>query len=251
MAHQRLLCLAAPGVLALLLCCPPVMAGDTDVAIEWVNDFGNVSGCSDLDHRDEAAEKFYDYFTSHGWDGEFSFGDQWAWEEDFKEAGEGGTDHHYVDICDIVYVATHGTPDSIIFDSTADDQELRSGEAHWGDDCDLEWLIVDACSVLHKGDHPDWHSGFAGLHIMCSFDSSGEDKPRGGKRFARKCFKGYSIVQAWNYACEVSQPSWADCATMGVYSPHSTRSDHIWGEGSVADDSPSPNSFWYHSHSCD
>lgn len=241
----------AACVLLSLLCTGGALASDTDVAVEWINKFPDLSGASRLYFRDNCAEGFYDELTSHGWSGRFCFGNDDAWEDDFKDPSNSGNDDDYVDGRDIVMIATHGNPDCFVFNSSHDDQYLYSSEAIWGDDTDLEWIVLDACGCLENGEHVDWHSAYSKLHTICGFDTNAHDKPNRGEKFAQKLLSSYTVVQAWYYACEATEGSGTDCATMGVYRPHNTRGDYIWGEGSVADDSSSPTAFWYNSHNCD
>ncbi len=246
-----------PGLIAcciplLFVCLPGVArAGDIDVGVEWINKFPDNSGCDTLYHRDECAERFYDEFTSHGWTGRFCNGNDDAWEEHWKEGSSGGTDSSYVDRCDIALVATHGNSGGFAFNARHDDQTLSYRDAQWGDDTDLEWIVLDACGCLEQGDHVQWHDAYHGLHTICGFDTNAHDKKTRGEKLAEKLFDDYTVVQAWWYASEVTEGSGTFSATMGVYRANNTYGDHIHNHGSVASDSSSPTSFWYHSHDCD
>ncbi len=234
--------LALPGV---------AVAGDVDVGVEWINKFPDNPSCDRLYNRDNCAKGLYNYFKFKGWKGRFCNGNDNAWEEHWKEASSGGTDGSYCDRCDIAMIATHGNSGGFSFNSRHDDQWLSRTEARWGDDDDLEWIILDACSCLASATHANWQTAFARLHTILGFDTNAHDKRTRGFWFAYKAFRKKSVVQSWWYACEVTEGSGTDAAAMGVYRPNDTYSDRIHGKGSVARDSSSPTSFWYYSHNCD
>lgn len=244
--RELLLCVSGLALLPLA-----ALAGDVDVGVEWINKFPDNPGCDRLYNRDDCAKGLYNYFRLKGWTGRFCNGNDDAWEEHWKESSGGGTDASYCDRCDIAMVATHGNPSGFAFNSSHDDQDLVRTEANWGDDTDLEWIVLDACSCLAQGSHVNWHDVYNGLHTILGFDTNAHDKMTRGTWFAYKAFRSYSVVQSWWYACEVTEGSGTDCAAMGVYREDNTYGDCIHGEGSVADDSSSPTSFWYHSHNCD
>ncbi len=222
-----------------------------DVGVEWINAFPDNAGCDKLDHCDECAEKFYDKFTDKGWTGRYCLGNDNAWEEHFKEAANGGTDQYYVDTVDIALIASHGCPTGVSFNARHDDQKIGYTEAQWGDDNDLEWIILDACSCLDDAKQTNWQRTFDGLHMILGFDTTAHDQGSRGKELAKKLFSGYSLVQAWFHAGEVTEGSSTWVAAKGVRAPHDTYGDHIHGEGSVATDSRPASTFWYSRHNCD
>ena len=249
--------LAVPGWVALLgvamlLALPlATQAGDADVGVEWCNNFPDRASCDDLSHRDECAERFYDKLRDNGWIGRFCYGNNNAWERDFKDSDNGGWDQSYIDRCDIALVASHGNSNGVSLNSTVDDQRITNSDAIWGDDNDLEWIILDACGCLERGARLGWQPCFDRLHTICGFDTNAHDKSWRGKKMARKLLNSYTVVQAWWYASETTEGSGTYSATMGVYAPNDTWGDHIHGEGSVASDSDPWTATWYASHDCD
>ena len=92
------------------------------------------------------AVNFYNILRANGYKGFFNFGNASAWERDFKEPD----DQTYVDAADIVMHADHGGHCGFAFGNTShDDCILWASEAKWGNQ-DLEWIILDDCSVLQR-----------------------------------------------------------------------------------------------------
>lgn len=239
------------AVVAGLLAFPVVASeSDTDVGVEWVNIFASNAAWSNLSHRDESASRFYNRFTNKGWTGRFCYGNNDAWERDFKEESQGGNDDSYIDRCDIAMVCTHGDSTGFHFNSTRDDQVLRIAEAEWGDDKDLEWIILDCCLCMDVNRHLDWEAVFHELHIISGFSTSAHDKPWRGYYMAGKLFKSWTVEQAWKYACDMTEGNDIECASKGVLNPENTFDDCIHGEGSVAKDSDDATGFWYVKYNC-
>ena len=232
---------------------PPAVA-DRDIGVEWVNDYPDNPSCEDLTNRDNCAKGMYDYFTARGWAGRFCWANDASWETDYKEAGTGnGNDDDWIDTVDIAMHADHGNPWGFGFNYAHDDRTLSCTEARWGDDYDLEWIVLDVCSLLrdeYKWDN--WEDAFQRLHIICSFDTNAHDSGSRGEKFARKAFDGWTVVQSWFYAAEHTEGSGTYAACMGASkSGADTYGDHIWGEGSVADDPWPIGWWWWQHHNCD
>lgn len=243
--------IAVAGLLA--LCLGTAAVADLDVGAEWVNKYPDNDSCEDLTRRDDTAQKFYNYFTNKGWTGRFIFGNDGAWEQDYKERSKGGTDDVYIDTVDFGLYADHGNPWGCGFNSKVDDQFIHCTEARWGDDYDLEWIILDACSVLDRDKKWDnWCQAFRGLHMILSFDTLAHDYGSRGRKLGKKVFKGWTVRQAWYYAAEHTEGSGTWAATMGASNNGDcTSGDHIWGKGSVAQDAWPMDYWWYQRHNCD
>ena len=133
------------------------------------------------------------YSISDPWLGTFDYGDEWAWEEDFKTQSQGGTDYMYADAVDLVYFAGRGEiylggyPVRICFNNEHDDYYLYPWEAAWGDQ-DLEWIFIEACWVLYHDGPPgcrrkseiDWAQALQGAHLICGAANAITDRIHGG-----------------------------------------------------------------------
>ena len=246
------LLLAAVGCALALLAAP--IAADLDIGVEWVNNYPDNPSCANLSNRDDCAMGMYNYFTSHGWTGRFHWGNNASWETDYKEQGFGnGADNDWIDTVDIAMHADHGNPWGVGFNASHDDQFLHCNECRWGDDYDLEWIVLDACSVLRdEYKWANWCDAFRKLHIICSFDTNAHDSGSRGEKFAQKLFNGWTVVQAWFYAAEHTEGSGTYAACMGAAaSGKDTYYDHIHGKGSVASDPWPLDWWWWQNHNCD
>lgn len=236
--------------------------GVKEVGIEWV-------GMSDLDsplwNTETNIEGFYNWMGTQGaFNREFNWGEWSAWEEDFKEVAQGGTDTEWVDCVDIVYYQDHGNPDGVSFTSQHDNGWLSPGEMRLGDG-DLETIVFDACSPLAwENDNGDtvferWDQTLQGLHQICSFATTSRNVQTRGVKFGLYMTGLYSlilprtIVQAWFRACAETEGSDIQAAVFyATKSPDPGNpqlddpiNDHAYGFGYVCSD-PTPGSFsWF------
>jgi hypothetical protein len=177
-----------------------------EVGIEWVG----LTSDPPLPNTAINIGAFYNKMASFGYNPAFNFGENTAWEEDFKTYDNGGTDYKFVDRVDIVYYQDHGNPDGVAFSTFQDDDWMSPSECSWGDG-DLEWIIFDACSPL-AWENEDlvnvfdrWHMVFNGLHIVCSFSTESNNVQSRGFWFSLHLSYGIPIRNAWFAACSLTQ----------------------------------------------
>jgi len=208
---------------------------DTEVGVEWVNDYPDYKG--DLWNRDDSALGFRDQLVNYlGWTSRFSFGNDEAWEQDFKYryAPGGGKDYDFIDAVDFAYFAGHGGLSSdnlayIWFSYSHDYQYFRSDRARWGgyaggehhEEADLEWIVLDAClTLLHNETHDvfeRWGAAFRGLHYILGFGSIAYDWPT-GQRYGFYLRIGHTVENAWYLATMETQPAGVVGAVLNAYS---------------------------------
>ena len=236
--------------------------GVKEVGIEWV-------GMSDLDsplwNTETNIEGFYNWMgTLGGFNREFNWGEWSAWEEDFKEVAQGGTDTEWVDCVDFVYYQDHGNPGGVSFTSHHDDGWLSPDEMRLGDG-DLETIVFDACSPLKwQNKYGDtvferWDQTLQGIHQICSFATGSHNAQTRGVKFGfymtgiSTLISPRTIVQAWFRACAETEGSDIQAAVFyASKSPDPMNpqlddpiNDHAYGFGYVCTD-PTPGSFsWY------
>jgi hypothetical protein len=222
--------------------------GIFEVGIEWIN-VCSPCGNENLGCRDDVAVNFYNALVADGYMGRFNFGDEWAWERDFKEPW----DATWIDTVDIAMHADHGNSCRFAFGETShEDCRLRATDGpEWGD-LDLEWLILDDCSVLKPNfEWTCWNDAFRGLHLICSFGATAHDSCSRGTHFADKLIAGWTVVQAWFYAAEQTEGSGTIASVMGAgNSSNDPYDDHIWGHGSVCSDPYPATYYWCTFHHC-
>lgn len=225
--------------------------GVKEIGIEWVGVTANPA----LPNSGINSGGFMNWMCAYGgYTGVFNFGEQEAWEEDFKYTSIGGNDVAWIDAVDFAYYQDHGGPDGVAFSSMHDDQALYDTECKWGDG-DLEWIVFDACSVLAwqnsdgKNVFERWGSAFQGLHMMCSFSTGSSNVQTRGYTFAYLLTGAWGlpicpIYSAWFQACAATQNS--DCWSAVLYVTKSNDpwnpqlddpiNDHAHGFGYVSSD---------------
>ncbi len=226
-----------------------------EIGVEWVNEFHGRN--SSLNYSDDMAVGFYNRLAdSYSWDKDFNWGDDSAWERDFRDRSRGGDDHIWVDEVDFAYFASHGGSWSNEYHGgfgVAHDKYLfNSSEIRLGD-LDLEWLAVDACESLNAGNDAwfhMWDQTFQGLHLILGHNRYSYDAwttRKHGERFAQYMINGDPVSRAWFRAINedwfVNQHPAAMAAgptrgSMWAILDH----DHIWGHGQTFSD-PVPNWF--------
>ncbi len=236
----------------------PVKLGDddantTEVGADWVNDYhGWANGLSACD---DDTVGFYNVMKSKGWAGSFCWGNDNAWEKDFKSVAKGGSDDKMSDNADLVYFSGHGNTSGFYVGSTKDDHQIAWQDCEWGDK-DLEWIAVSSCQCLNIASQPwtTWGWAFKGLHTMLGMDTTEYDTPNLGKYFAQYMTQSnpkMTIVQAWRQAAIMALPYGEYCAAIGVNeSGYKSINDCLPGYGAQAPDNYDPWWFWWVRYSC-
>ena len=246
----------ALGIAATLLCtalCGTDDSNTKEVGVEWVNQYHGYAPT--LSACDDDAVGFYSTMKSKGWTGVYNYGDDNAWETDFKSSAKGGNDASWSDNVDLVYFSGHGNSGGFYVGSTHGDHKIAWQNCEWGDK-DLDWIAISSCQVLNIASHPwtTWGWTFKGLHTMLGMDTSEYDTPSLGKYFAQymtQTSPKMTIVQAWRQAAIMALPSGEYCAAIGVNeSGYNSMNDYLPGIGSQAADNPDPNWFWWVRYSC-
>jgi hypothetical protein len=179
-----------------------------EVGVEWVEDYSTL-GWSNLPATEPDALGLKNQLTSCGWTSRFAWGNNAAWEQDWKgyyKSG-GGTEHLYVDAVDLAYFAGHGGSSGFYFNSSVDDHQLHYNDCYmdWGDG-DAEWIGIAACNVLADSHKLDWVWCMDGLHLIMGFTTTMADVPH-GLWFGWYLCHGYNMTQAWFRAADGLQPS--------------------------------------------
>lgn len=209
-----------------------------EIGIEWIGEAGGLGGSKDN------ANGYYETFKNNGYNAKFNWGNNSAWEQDFKTPSRGGTDPDYADDVDAVFFTGHANGNGFNFSSSVDDGKLHWRDAEWGDE-DLEWLTIAACGPLQKTAGGDswarrWAfdgDGFSGLHILMGYANVSKDNRREGTILASSMLgvNGWRLLPvrlAWVRAAEKVQDSGVTHAYMGVYDSdyRSNFNDWFWGK---------------------
>ena len=231
---------------------PHITTQDTDCGVEWIN---NYDPCPhrDISCRDDVAVGFYNVMTNNSvfnYQGRFNWGDFGAWACDFMDSDvvSCGDDQDWIDRVDIAYHADHGNAGIFGFGVEMDRCVVSANECRWGDDNDLEWIVLDDCSCLRQGHYGIWWQTFQRLHMIVSFDTNASDACSRGQLFAEKLVAGWSVKQAWWYAAEQTQGSSCWAAIAGACDGNrDIYNEGVWKFGTVERD-PVPLAWWWWTH---
>ncbi len=111
-------------------------------------------------------------------------------------------DRHYVDNMDTAFFSGHGGNFSITtLRNCCDSVNFAGGAVSLGD-LDLEFLTIDACSVIPSPiERADWASGWWGvfhkLHQILSFRTTGWYDGRVEDQYAKNLLAGQKYIDAW------------------------------------------------------
>ncbi len=230
-----------------------------EAGTSWIGLSGGLPGSKNN------AKGFCDELRAAGWNINFNWGDQNAWETDWNR-----NDDDWVDAADFVFYTGHADGNGWVLtspdDNTLDYTEVGSTPENPGDlygQLDLEWVIIAACGPLEDdtisaggGDViARWDGAFDGLHLLLGYGAVTNDNEEEGKRVIQYARQGSTLIDAWFRTGREIQPSnngwpapfgptvWV--GVMYAYNSGQTSplNDHLWGYGSVAPDPKSPKIF--------
>lgn len=188
----------------------------------------------------------------------FNWGDYNAWERDFRDPVFGGDDGNWVDSVDVVFYTGHANDNGWSFPGTHDDDFLNYTEARYGNNYNLEWLVIAACGPLQAGSagnlwYQRWGPAFRGLHLLCGYQTVTSDNTVEGTKWADYMVRGWTVRQAWMQTGIEVQGASERVAVMGVIGPSgsSNWNDHYWGKGTTGPDILDVRGWWMVSSPCD
>lgn len=178
------------------------------VGVEWVNKF-DVAAChqNELSYCDDQVEGFYNTMGDHGHVRVFDWGNDNAWETDFRHPAYGGDSLHWSDNVNFCMVADHGgNVDNVLslyFSAQHNACSVSTTQMYLGA-IQLKWFATLGCdAVLNtNADHilAVWGGPMHGVHIVCGYIGTSADSwwTRDlGEDFADDICDGDSIAGAW------------------------------------------------------
>ena len=238
----------------------PKDLADPYVGVEWCNIYHGTQ--PDISGTDDSALGFNDIIDGlSSWSSRFDWGNDAAWEQDFKHATApgGGTDSNWADNVHFAFFAGHGSSGNFHFGSAVDDNVMRAADAQWGDGL-LNWIVLHACQTMRANFEWDvWCDAFNGLHQMFGFHSNTQGStPPLGTRFALwmslhfpPFWYAVDMQTAWGIACKECFDSSREYSV--IYAGQSgtdTHNDHLPGYGHVSSDPISPYFWAYYKSKC-
>lgn len=149
------------------------------VGVEWINDFHS-DACSQnqLVYMNTHAEGFQNAMVAHGHVKVFDWGDDNAWETDFRNPafGNGGDALNWSDNVNFCYFADHGgnwSDTMHIAFSSAHNQCLGSSDTWKLGVRNLKWLVLDVCDgtldTTADAVGGVWFGPMQGIHMIFTF----------------------------------------------------------------------------------
>jgi len=239
----------------------PTEPDDPLVGVEWCNLYNGAPNLANISGTNASAQGFKSAIQKlPGWSASFDWGNDAAWEQDFKHAtaAGGGTDTYWADNVHFAFFAGHGSPGAFYFGSQVDDHQMLATDARWGDGL-LNWIVLHACNTMRANFEWDvWCDSFKGLHQMFGFHTTTEgSSPPLGSRFAFWAALPWPLAglfnlrTAWRIACSECFDSSVECASIYANQASTdTQNDHLPGYGYVSSDPTSPSWWVYSRHSC-
>jgi hypothetical protein len=218
------------------------------VGVEWIG----AAGCGDLPRMAANVSGFSSRFTSAGLAPSFSWGDWNAWETDFKDVGYGGQDSSMADNVDLMFYGGHADGTGFQFCTQQSDTWQGFGDSQWGEDWNLEWLVVAACGPLQDDGGAwvnRWYQAFGGLHMILAYATVSRDNTIEGARFSDYILRSspLTMLDAWVATAQEAQSTGVTWATLGPANASWVAvnyDDYYWGMGPTGADEYAPPAFW-------
>jgi Family of unknown function (DUF6345) len=178
------------------------------VGVEWINDFHN-DACSQnqLVYMNTHAEGFLNSMVSNGHTSLFDWGDDNAWETDFRNPsfGSGGDALNWSDNVNFCYFADHGGNWSNIMHiafSKSHNQCLGSSDTWQLGVKNLKWLVLDVCDgtldTTAAAVVDVWGGPMQGIHMIFSFvNLTSPWSSSEGSDFGSDAGSGQPLANAW------------------------------------------------------
>jgi hypothetical protein len=178
------------------------------VGAEWINNF-HADACNqdELSYRDDHANDFCDEMRNMGHTIAFNWGNDNAWERDFRHPDYGGDSLNLIDNVHFCFYSDHGGNWSdtmhIAFSVTKDKCLGSSREWKLGVK-KLKWFVLDCCQCVLNTDSAHitavWFPPAHGVHMIFGFIGNGSDgwwTRNVGDDFGADAAAGYTLANSW------------------------------------------------------
>jgi len=159
------------------------MTAPVRVGVEWINTF-HPGPCNqnNLSYRDDHAEGFASHMAAHGHPTIFDWGNDNAWETDFRDPAFGGDSLDWTDNVHFCYYADHGGNWSDVMHiafAVAHGTCLGSSDQWRLGSKMMKWLVLDCCQAVLNTDPGHigavWFGPMRGVHEVFGFIMDGHD----------------------------------------------------------------------------
>ncbi|MDI6715567.1 MAG: DUF6345 domain-containing protein [Actinomycetota bacterium] len=202
-----------------------------------------------LNTSEDAVAGLYDIVSDPGtsWNWDFNYGNDLAWERDWKATGRlGGDDSIYTDDVDLNAYCGHGFANKFVFSTEMDDWYSTISDIDMGDR-DCEWMLTFTCNFL-TGSMSTFGPAADNVHLICGYATDMTVTSNAGSRFAYWAKQPYGVRVAW-YKYGYDTQNGANQNIARIFGAKASVNDYLWGYGSVSADPPfytsSPSSYTY------
>jgi hypothetical protein len=153
------------------------------VGAEWVNNFLAPCTQNTLSYRDDHANGFYNQMVNHGHVGVFCWGNNDAWETDYRHPNFGGDSLNNIDNVHFMFTSTHGgnwnNTHHLAF-AVQHQYCLSSSQQMLMGPRMLKWIVFDCCQMVLNVDSghivSTWGGPMSGgVHLIFGFIGNGTD----------------------------------------------------------------------------
>jgi hypothetical protein len=179
------------------------------VGVEWIMNYHNPDKNLGLTQAD--AQGFYNWLGYLGWSKKFNYGNDYAWERDWRDCTLGGGDCTYgVERAQFAYFSGHGSPAAFYFGVAKDNTGGWAGNARFQN---VRWVAFSSCKTVRAGPYvgpgnpplTEWFNSFKGSYMVLGFHSNMGDVAFGsqfGLNLSNPLYTIFpslqpSISQAW------------------------------------------------------
>jgi hypothetical protein len=231
-----------------------------DVGAEFPSADAPPWGASEEDRPIHAtsAWNFYNKMRAAGYTGSHSFiyGNNLAWETDWKRAALGGSENNWVDNVDIMFVHSHGSSGGLWMPWDHTDTWVVPNDcaSSWGDK-DVEWIGIKTCQTLT--DVVGWATCMNGVHLIAGFITDSDSVESGGvwaDQLLGWQWLGIwlrspkTVTQAWFTMCDDTQP--ANVTARVIAEDWRHFDDKVWNRGGPVYGDIVDWPKYYRDHSC-
>lgn len=236
--------------------------------IEGIRHFSNLRASGTVSKADDLR---YVFNVCNGLDSElraaghtrrFYWGETDCWEIDMRAVAEGGIDSDWADDVDLFFIFTHGNHSDghamLAYDVERDRWIGTSEDWRFGDDWNLEWLLIYGCHTVERADPITLWPVFQRLHVLCgawgdmwdgpTTDEVGEDvgdNLTDGKTVEDSWLDGVSDWWFDNHPIALAMEVQATWNGGSFDWPNTTlMRDHLWGHGTTVADIYPADRYW-------
>jgi hypothetical protein len=173
---QGMMSANAPGSVTASPAAPDSVLG---VGVEWILNYHNPNLNLGLTQAD--AQGFYNWLGALGWSKRFNYGNDYAWEKDWRDCSLGGGDCSYgVENSQFAYFSGHGSPASFYFGVAKDATGAWAGNSRFQN---VRWAAFSSCQTVRAGPYVGpgdppltyWFNSFQGSYMILGFHSTMRD----------------------------------------------------------------------------